>query len=226
VNLFGAVVVVGFTILARPEPAMVRATVMALFALGAAVLGRSRPGLPLLCAATLVLMLADPWLTRQYGFMLSVAAMAGLCVLARPAAAWLTRHRIPRRAAEAIACAFAAELFCLPLIVTFSSGITLLAVPASMLAQPAVGPVTVLGALALLGDLICHPLGAAIAWVAQWPTAWIVAVARVGAAIPGAWIPWPGQWRGTVALLGCYVLAWCLIARRRHSRETTLEARP
>ncbi len=65
------VLVLGFTVLARPGPPMVRATVMSLLGCVAALYGRRFRALATMAAAVLLLLLIDPWLARTYGFALS-----------------------------------------------------------------------------------------------------------------------------------------------------------
>jgi ComEC/Rec2-related protein len=74
--------IIAFVIVARPSPSVLRAAVMGTIALIALTTGRERQGLPTLCAAALVLILADPELAHSYGFALSALATAGILVLA------------------------------------------------------------------------------------------------------------------------------------------------
>jgi competence protein ComEC len=124
--LFAALLALGFTALARPGPPMVRATVTALLASTAAATGRRFRGLTATAAAALVLMLIDPWLAHAYGFVLSVAATAGLLI---SAPGWrdrlITVHRVPRWIATAAAYTAAAEVYCEPLLVTFTGSLPL-----------------------------------------------------------------------------------------------------
>src|SRR5690606_19864043 len=63
-----AVALLGFVVLVTPEPSVLRAAVMAGLALGAVALGRPSFGVPTLAAAAVALLIADPWLSRSYGF--------------------------------------------------------------------------------------------------------------------------------------------------------------
>ena len=73
----GALSIVAFVLLARPEPSVVRAAAMG--AVGVAALGfGSRGGLRALCWAVVGLLFLDPWLSRSAGFVLSVCATAGI----------------------------------------------------------------------------------------------------------------------------------------------------
>ncbi len=78
------VALVAFVILVTPQPSVVRAAVMAAFALGGLAVARPMRGLPLLAAAVAGILVADPWASREFGFVLSVLATAGLLVLSAP----------------------------------------------------------------------------------------------------------------------------------------------
>ncbi|GAB3986110.1 hypothetical protein GCM10027615_77610 [Plantactinospora veratri] len=73
---------VGFVILARPSPSVVRAGTMGAIGLLALAVGRPRAALPALASAVTVLVLVDPELAGDPGFALSVLATGGLLLLA------------------------------------------------------------------------------------------------------------------------------------------------
>lgn len=208
--------VLGFTILARPGPPMVRATVMSLLGCAASLYGRRFRALATMAASVLVLLLIDPWLAHTYGFALSVAATAGLLIVAPGWCARLLDRGVPLWAAAPAAATAAAELFCEPLLVTFSGSLPLVAVPANVLAVPAAPVATVLGISAMAADTVSPVLGHAVAWVAQWPVRWICLVARTASAIPGGCVGWPRGLPGCGLLLACYVIGAKLLRARPH----------
>lgn len=209
VPLAGAALALGFTAVARPGPPMVRATVMALFAATAKITGRRFRALPVMAAAVLVLLWYDPWLARAYGFVLSVAATAGLLIVAPGWHGRLLDRGVPNWIATAVAATAAAELCCEPLLVTFTGQLPLLAVVCNVAAAPAAPVATVLGVAAMLGAAVWLPLGHLIGWLGQWPVRWICLVARTGAAVPGAVLGWPrGPGGGLLLVSGYLVLAY------------------
>jgi competence protein ComEC len=221
----GFVLVIGFTVLARPGPPIVRATVMSLLGCVAATTGRRFRALPTMAAAVLLLLLIDPWLALTYGFLLSVAATAGLLIAAPGWCDRLLDRGVPLWIAGPASATAAAEVFCEPLLVTFSGSLPLIAVPANVLAVPAAPVATVLGIGAMAADAVWPPFGHAIAWIAQWPVRWICLVARTGARVPGASIAWPSGMGGCAALLVVYV-GGCALKRRiaRSRRASALNA--
>jgi competence protein ComEC len=205
--LAAALAIASFVVVARPQPSVLRAAVMGAVGLAALATGRRRRGLAALAAAVVVLLLADPWLARSFGFVLSALATGGLVLLAPGwAAAWRARG-LPRPPAEALAVALAAQLVCAPVVVLLSGQVSLVAVPANLFAAPAVAPATLLGVLAL-AVAPASPTGAAvIARLAELPVGWIAAVAHVAAGLPDAAMPWPGSSAGAVLLAAATVLA-------------------
>jgi competence protein ComEC len=202
----GVLGVVGFVLLARTEPSVLRAAVMGSVALvGLGAQGRER-GLRALGIAVLVLLLVDPWLARSAGFALSVCATAGILVFAPPWRDALVRW-LPLWAAEAIAVPLAAQLACTPLVAAISGQVSLVAVGANMAVAWAVGPATVLGLLGGLLTLLWGPLGQLVAVPAGWCAGWIIAVAQASAGLPVAALAWPPGWF-SLGLLS----AVCLVA--------------
>ena len=209
----GTAAVVGFVVLARPSPSVLRAAVMGglgLLALGSA---RHRATLPALCASVLVLVLVDPELAGDAGFALSVLATGGLVLLAPGWRDALRARRVPPGLAEALAVPAAAQVACAPVIAGISGSVSLVAVPANLLAVPAVAPATILGVVAAVLSPL-WPAGAqGVAWLGQWPARWLVAVAHHGARVPSGELPWlPGAVGGL--LLAAVLVAGLLAIRR------------
>ena len=188
----------------------------------AALTGRLRQPMSALLGAVLVLVLVDPELSRSAGFALSTVATAALLVLAPPWAKVLRRH-MPRRLADSLAVATAAQLACGPLIAVLSGQVSLVSVPANLLAEPAVPFATVFGVLAAVTAPVAMPLARGFAAVAALPTFWLVEVARHAAHAPYATVAWQQSAAGGVglALLTVGVVA---AARRRTSRRVLCAA--
>ncbi|MUN40129.1 ComEC/Rec2 family competence protein [Actinomadura litoris] len=209
-----ALAVFAFVVVARPEPSVLRATVMGLIGLLALLTGRQRHGLPALGAAVLLLVLIDPVLARSYGFALSVLATAGLLVLAP---AWRERlaRRLPGPLADALAVTAAAEVAVAPVLVMLSGELGVVSVFANLLAAPAVAPATLLGALAAVTALISLPLARVLVWPAGLAVGWIAWIARTAAHLPYATIPWtPGGFGAITVLLAGGVAVLILRSRR------------
>ncbi len=211
-----AVAAIGFVVLARPEPSVLRAAAMGLVGLLALAGSRRAAGVPALSVAVVLLCVVDPWLSRSAGFALSVLATGGLLLLAGPWTRALARW-LPTWAAAALAVPLAAQAVCSPVTVLLMPQLSLVAVPANVLVAPAVAPATVLGVVAaLLAPL--WPQGAAgVAWLGGWSVRWIALVARHGADLPHAAVPWPAGPGGAALLAGLTVLvvvAAALVLRR------------
>ncbi|AEH09066.1 MULTISPECIES: ComEC/Rec2 family competence protein [Protofrankia] len=212
-----AMALVGFVILARPSPSVMRAGVMGLIGIVAAGSGRSRLAMPALAATVLVLVLSSPDLARSVGFTLSVAATAGLVILV-PGWRDALAGRLPRWLAEPLAVAAAAHVACSPVLVAIGGGVSLVAVPANMLAEAAVAPATILGVLATVAAVVHDPLARFLATFAGVPCGWLITVADVAARVPGAEIGWPAGPAGAVALVAATVVLLATVRRRRGRR--------
>nr|WP_244320279.1 MULTISPECIES: ComEC/Rec2 family competence protein [Streptomyces] len=211
--LFAGALTLGFVLVCRPDPSVLRAAACGAIALLALAAGRRRSLVPALATAVLLLVLYDPWLARSYGFLLSVLATGALLVLAPGWSEGLRRRGVPPRLAEALGAAAAAQAVCAPVVAVLSARVSLVAVPCNLLAEAAVAPATVLGFAALATAPVAMPLAELLAWGASWPTRWIAGVARAGAALPGAGVDWPGSWPGAL-LLAAVTVAVVLAGRR------------
>ncbi|MFF4151291.1 ComEC/Rec2 family competence protein [Streptomyces sp. NPDC001651] len=211
--LLGGALTLGFVVVCRPDPSVLRAAACGAVTLLALATGRRRSLIPALATAVLLLVLYDPWLSRSYGFLLSVLATGALLTLAPRWSAALRRRRVPPRLAEALAAAAAAQALCAPVVVVLSARVSLVAVPCNLLAEFAIAPATVLGFAALAAAPWAMPVAKALAWCAGWPAGWIADVARTGAALPGAGVDWPGGWTGA-AVLALATVAVLLAGRR------------
>ena len=213
-----------FVVLARPGASVVRAAAMGAVTLWALAAGRPRAAVPALAAAAGALLVADPRLAADAGFALSVAATAAI-VLAAPAWSRGLRDRgWPGPVADAVSVTAAAGLATAPLVAALDGAVSLVSLPANLLAAPAVPLATVLGLAAAVSSVLPGPAAEALAWAAGWPVRWIVAVAERAAALPDATLGWPAGTGGAAALaalLGAVVL---LLVLRPAARRPALAA--
>ena len=200
-----ALAAVGFVVLARPEPSVLRAAAMGLVGLVGLAGSRRAAGVPALAVAVVLLCVLDPWLSRSAGFALSVLATGGLLLLAGPWTRALARG-LPVWAAAAVAVPLAAQAVCSPVTVLLTPQLSVVAVPANVLVAPAVAPATVLGVVAALLAPVWPQGAAGVAWLAGWAVRWIALVARRGADLPHAAVPWPEGVGGAALLAGATVL--------------------
>jgi ComEC/Rec2-related protein len=206
-----ALALVGFVILVRPSPSVLRAAAMGAVGLLALLLGRSRVATSALATAVVGSLLFDPALATSPGFLLSVLATGALVMLAP---GWRDRLRavgVPPGLAEALAVPAAAQVVCAPVIAGLSGQVSLVALPANLLAAPAVAPVTVLGVAAAAVSPVSPDLAGVLAWLASWPARWLVLVASVGSTAPAAAFDWASGWPGALSLAAILVgvgLSW------------------
>ncbi len=200
------VVLVLFVVVARPSPSVLRAALMAAVALGGLATGRERATLPALAATVLGLLVWQPGLSVDAGFTMSVLATAGLLLIAPGWADALRSKHIPAGLAEPIAVAAAAHLVTAPVIAAISGRVSLVAIPANVLAEPVVAVTTVVGFAAAVIAPISLPAGTALVWVASWPGRWLIVVADYFGSLHGATVPWPDGLVGGFALLAVVVV--------------------
>jgi competence protein ComEC len=206
-----AVAIAGFVVLARPSPSVQRAAVMSAVMLLAMLTGRRTAARSSLAVAVTGLAVLDPFLARSVGFVLSVVATAGIVILA-PAWARRLESRMPRPLALAVAVAAAAQLACTPVLIVVFGQLTPYAIPANLVAGPAVVPATVLGVAAAVIAPFSSTMVAPLVWAASLPTAVVAWVAHAFASLPGAAMTVTAP--ATIAIAGGTMIVLLQAARR------------
>jgi competence protein ComEC len=212
--VLAGMVLIGFIVLCRPSPSVLRAAVMGAVALLALVLGRRRSAVPALCGAVLVLLVADPALGADPGFALSVLATGALVLVAPAWVESLRRRGVPPGIAEALAVPAAAHVVTTPVVAALSGQVSLVAIVTNMLAAPAVAPATVLGVLAAAVGAVQPAAAVVLVQLAGPAVSWLVGAGHQGAAVPGGVMRWPGGTLGALVL--ALIVTGLLLAMRAH----------
>ena len=133
----------------------------------------------------------NPYAIYDPGLQLSFAAVAGILLIAPRVRHWAAASGIPELVVAAVAVTTAATIATAPISWWhFGRATILAAIPANLLAAPAV-PLALWGALlAALVSPLAPAAGAGLAWCARWPAAWILRCAWIGEALAAATPPW------------------------------------
>jgi competence protein ComEC len=180
--LLGLGTVVFFVVLTGAEPSVLRAGVMAGFALVGTLLGRPRSTATLLGAAILVLLVSNPNLVWAVGFQLSVAATGGMVALAGPLADRLAF--LPGPAAMAAGTTLSAQLGVSPLLLAYFHAVPLVTLLANLLAFPAVSPALLFGLAAAAVATFLPPVAQLLAWISGCCIGYLEALADRLASAP------------------------------------------
>ena len=158
--VMGAVVIVGFVILVRPSPSVLRAAMMGVVGLLALLRSQRSQAFPALGAAIIGGLLIWPDLALAPGFALSVAATAGIVAWSVPMRNRLRDWHVPTGLAELLALAVAAQVATAPLVALLSGTFSVVAVIANVVAAPVVGVISIVGTAAALIGALGPPDGA------------------------------------------------------------------
>jgi competence protein ComEC len=208
---FALAAVVLYVPLAGAGPSIQRAGVMGAAGLVAALAGRPASrwyALLLAAAATLAL---NPRAAEDPGWQLSFAAVVAILALHRRLRDALVSRGSPRGLAEAAALTTAATAGTAPLLALHFEQVSLVSLPANVLAAPAVAPVMWLGAVAAT---VGAPLAEAVNLLAAPLLAYLAWLGRSAAALPHASVP--VGLPGPLAVVAAYAAmgAGFLVARR------------
>jgi competence protein ComEC len=187
------------------HPSVVRAALAACLGSLAWLAGRERDRWQALLVGAVVLLGWDPYALFDAGFQLSFAAVASIFVVTPRVVRALEGYPVSHELAQLVGVSTACGLATAPVTWFQFHQISLVTVPANVVAVPVVVEVLGLALLTALVAPVAPPVAAAMAQLNGWG-AWVVAVcARAFAAVPGAQITSP---RAAAALgLGAVALA-------------------
>ncbi|MDA0987604.1 MAG: ComEC/Rec2 family competence protein [Chloroflexi bacterium] len=172
----------GYAGLAGMSPSVQRAAIMGSIYLVGLYLGRQNSIMPALAAAAAIMVGLEPKILASVSFQLSFTAMAGLVLLAPPIERGIRRifsedsegpegegeGRWSRALAYPVSATVAATLATLPLVAFYFQQVSLVGLPATLLALPILAPVLGMGFMTAVLGLV----NTGAAQVAGWGT-WI-----------------------------------------------------
>ncbi len=165
-----------YAILVGADPPVVRATIMAELVLFSWIVGRESHLLTTLMLSAAVMTLFDPDVLGQASFQLSFVATLGLVILAPRISAAL--GFMPRFLAEVIAIAVAVQILVSPLLAAHFGRLSLLGVPANVMATPISPWVMSTGAFTSMWSLLGLPGRELVAWTVWAPLQYLVGLSR------------------------------------------------
>ena len=220
---FAIALVAAYVPLAGGGPSIQRAAVMGVAGLVAALAGRPASRWYALLLAGAVTLALNPRAAEDPGWQLSFAAVVAMLALVPALCARLRGAGVPRGLAEALAVTIAATLGTAPLVALHFERVSLVSLPANVLAAPAVAPVMWLGTIAGALGQFASPLAAHVAELAALPLAYLTWLADRAAALPfaelGIGSPGLGGVVASYVAAGVAALAWRRLAARRAARS-------
>ncbi len=220
--------VAAYVPLAGAGPSIQRAGVMGAAGLVAALAGRAASRWYALLLAAAVTLVWSPRAAEDAGWQLSFAAVLALLALAPALRARLRRAGLPAGIAEALAVTAAATIGTAPLIALHFERLSLVSLPANLLAAPAVAPVMGLGTIASAIGQVAPGLAAPVASLAALPLGYLTWLAHRAAHLPSAQIAVPDP--GVLGVAGIYAgavlaaLAWRRLQPRTRRPTAALAA--
>lgn len=204
----------GLLVLVGPQPSVLRAAVTGTVGLLGLLAGRPARAPAALATTVVALLVVDPWLALEVGFVLSVVATAAIVLLGT---AWVRiwSPHLGRPLATVLAAPLAAQLACAPVLLVLRPSVGTYSLLANLAAAPAVPAATVLGVLTAVVAPWCPPLALLLAHLAGAACWWVATVARVAAAAPGSQLAWAPGAGGIVAMTLTSAAMAALLLRRR-----------
>ncbi len=153
-NLFIIAFLILFVFVTGFEPSVLRAVVMAIILLAAAILYREPDTYAAIAFSCMILLAANPCMLFNIGFQLSYTATLSIVMLYKNIKKLISRRFMPEWIAEVLAATVAAQLGVLPITLLCFNKVSIIAIIPNLLAVPMLELITILGTLmALLGQL-------------------------------------------------------------------------
>ncbi|MGN6187438.1 MAG: ComEC/Rec2 family competence protein [Conexibacter sp.] len=190
-RLTGALVLIAIYVpLAGAGPSIQRAGVMGAATTVAALAGRPASRWYALLLAAAATLAVNPRASADPGWQLSFAAVTSIAIVAPRIRHALTTRRVPRALADATAMTTAATLGTAPILALTFHQLSLVGIPANLLAAPVVAPITWLGMLAAAVGQLSPALAAPLNALNAYLLAYVAAIAHAAAGIPHASLSW------------------------------------
>lgn len=197
--VFGLMALPVFVVATRFEPSVIRASVSAAVVLMGRLFDFALEIWQVIGAAAVVILVIDPWIIRDVGFQLSVAATTGVVLGMR----WPTPENF---VLKALTVTLGAQLAVAPLLLIHFGSVPLLAPLTNLLAAPVVTAATALGIAGVAGVPLVFTM-------AEWLASIVISLAHIAAG-------WPQlSWTWFLAALVLALVA-ALLARRRPGAVT------
>jgi competence protein ComEC len=209
------------------HPSVVRATVAAALGSLAWLAARERDRWHALLVGSLVLLAWNPMFVLDAGFQLSFAAVAAIFVVTPRVVGFLDGYPVPRGVAQLIGVSTACGLATAPVTWFQFHQISLVTIPANVVAVPIVAEVLVLALVSAVVAPVVPPIAEALAQVNGLGASLVAECARVFGGIPGAQATTPA---GAAAVAAGALLAaaycWWHVGDRAEARVSPLRHRP
>ena len=210
--VLSVIVLLAYLALVGNQPSVIRAAIMSVVVLVGMNFGQRLRTINVLAFAVVLGLAIEPSFAINLGFQLSVAATAGVVMLA-PKLATKLGAKVPKPLALLLSVAASAQLCCLPILISIQHNSGMGTLLANILAEPAVVPATVLGLVATFFTLIptsfCGALASFTFSLATLPAAYLVSLSNwLSTSLPTVYLPANGHGVIWAVVLLIVVLVW------------------
>ncbi|MDF7665002.1 ComEC/Rec2 family competence protein [Bifidobacterium sp. ESL0745] len=185
-----------------PSDSVMRALLMGVFTSSAMFVGRRPQAISALSWTVIFTLLANPVMSRSYGFALSCASVLGIVLCAGPIAERLS-SLLPGFLADGMSVTIAAQLFTLPIQVQMTPTLPLLSVPANLVVAPFVDFSTLTGLAGLVFSSFAPHLAFGCVWLSSCGTSVMQWCADTIGGSQSATMPWAGGVGGALMAVIC-----------------------
>lgn len=219
--LIGASGIIFFALMVGAEATVVRASIIALIVIAARALHRKNDAMRALALACALMVLHNPLiLTADPSFILSFLAAFGLMTFSPALEKYL--EWVPERfgVRGVMSATLATQAFVFPALIFYTGRLSLVALPANLLALPLIPPAMFFGFITSLVGLV-HSYAALPFMIPAWALlSLIISIAKTAASIPSAAVSTVGLQTPLIFLLYMVLVPFALWAFRKRGEYT------
>ena len=204
------IALVSYCLICDGGASVVRAGIVGALGLFADLRRRDRQPWYLMLVGFTILLIHQPRAIMDPGLQLSFAAVVGMFTIAPPIQAWCMSW-VPTRLAEIVAHGAAATLTTSPIVIWHFGRLSLAGLLVNLVAVPLAAGIVVTGLSGMLLGSLIAPLGTALAHVNGSGASFLLWLARVASAVPGASVSIPAGG----AFIGVLLVVAVIVAIRR-----------
>ncbi len=175
-----------YTLFTGATPSVVRAAIMAVVLLLGPIVGRRYDPMAALAVSAAIMVLFDPRLLGDAGFLLSFGAMFGIATVSPLLQAFLTQLRIPFMLSIPISVSLGAVAATIPLSALLIGQVSLVGPLATLTSDFALAPLMLSGIGAILLGVVSAQASAILGLLTWVSAGWLLASAQLWASLPFA----------------------------------------
>lgn len=200
-NYLTIMMIILFVLVSGATSSVVRAGIMAIILILSDILSRAPTTISTVATTAIVILLYNPLIICDVGFLLSFGGTLGIILLNNPILEWfnkknviISQNRIVNSILEMFCVTLSAQIILIPIMIYYFNSISLISLLTNLLVGPFTGTITVLGLIIYFLSLIFQPLGKLLSYSVYILISLIILISKICSKVPFANITVTTPW--------------------------------